>query len=475
MLKKVQECDARDDAVKYKCRVQKNKKYLKKFFQKYIGSLFLTTRFYAAMVACIVLFTMRFFFSWLGIIPYLCLMALVLIFLFDYYLLFSRKNGLFARRSLAERLSNGDDNAIRIDTENFYRFPVHLEVIDEIPHQFQRRDVLFRLSLNSAEQKQILYSLRPLKRGGYEFGKIQFYASSPLGLLSKKYSLNEPREVPVYPSYLQLRKYQLMAVSNRLSETGVKKMRRLGHSMEFEQIKEYVSGDDYRTVNWKATARKGQLMVNNYTDEKSQQIYCVIDKGRVMKMPFEGLSLLDYAINTSLVLSNVALQKQDRAGLITFAENIGSFLPAEKKASQMQAILEILYNQKTRYLEPDFEKLYVLLRRKVTQRSLVVLFTNFESLTGMRRQLPYLRKIAANHLLVTVFFENTELAQLVNKPAENIEEAYTKTIAEHFSFEKKQMIKELKQHGIISILTPPQQLTVNALNKYLEIKARQLL
>jgi uncharacterized protein (DUF58 family) len=266
-----------------------------------------------------------------------------------------------------------------------------------------------------------------------------------------------------------------MAISNRLSEIGVKKVRRMGHSMEFEQIKEYVVGDDYRSLIWKATARKGALMVNSYADEKSQQLYCIIDKSRVMKMPFEELSLLDYSINTSLVLSNVALMKQDKAGLLTFSENIGSFLPAEKKALQMQSILETLYNQKTRYLESDFEKLYIFTRRKITQRSLLILFTNFESLTGMRRQLPYLKKIAENHLLITVFFENTELTKFIDRPSENLEEVYAKTIAENFAYEKRQIVKELNQSGILTILTAPKNLTVNALNKYLEIKARGML
>ena len=135
---------------------------------------------------------------------------------------------------------------------------------------------------------------------------------------------------------------QLLAVSNRLQEAGVKRIRRLGHSMEFEQIKEYVRGDDYRTINWKATARKDGLMVNNYTDERSQQIYCLINKGRVMKMPFAGMTLLDYAINASLVLSNVALVKQDKAGLITFAENLDTFILADKKPTQMNLLLETL-------------------------------------------------------------------------------------------------------------------------------------
>lgn len=192
-----------------------------------------------------------------------------------------------------------------------------------------------------------------------------------------------------------------------------------------------------------------------------------------MKMPFEGLSLLDYAINASLVLSNVALLKQDKAGLITFSEQVGSFLPANKKATQMQAILDVLYKQKTRYLESDFEQLYIALRRKVSQRSLIVLFTNFESLSSMRRQLPYLRKMAAQHLLLIVFFENTELKEVLHTPARNLEDVYLKTVAEKFAYEKRLIAKELQQYGILSMLTSPQQLTINTINKYLELKARQ--
>jgi uncharacterized protein (DUF58 family) len=236
-----------------------------------------------------------------------------------------------------------------------------------------------------------------------------------------------------------------------------------------------VKGDDIRTINWKATARKSQLMVNGYTDEKSQQIYCLVDKSRVMKMPFDGLSLLDYAINASLVLTNVALLKQDKAGLITFSEEPGSFLQASRKATQMNTILEVLYKQKTRYLESDYDKLYTLIRSRITQRSLLVLFTNFESLPGLKRQIKYLRKIAQQHLLMVVFFENTELFSMVSKPSAGIEDIYTRTIAEKFVFEKKMIVKELQKYGIISILTPPRQVTVNSVNKYLELKSRQMI
>ncbi|MEO6330659.1 MAG: DUF58 domain-containing protein [Ginsengibacter sp.] len=446
---------------------------MKKLWYDYITPLFFTTRWNIAITVCVVLFVSRFFLIWVGIIPYMALLLLLVLFVIDYLMLFANSKGIFSTRTHAERFSNGDDNPIQIEIENRYAFEIKAEVIDEIPFQFQRRDILFKAVIKAGGSAGITYTLRPVKRGVYNFGTINIFVKNGIGLITRRYKFNQASNVAVYPSYLQMRKYQLMAISNRLSEMGIKKIRTIGHSMEFEQIKEYVAGDDYRTLNWKATARKGQPMVNNFTDEKSQQVYCVIDKGRLMKMPFNGLSLLDYAINSSLVLSNIALVKQDKAGLITFSERIGTFLPANKKATQMQLILEVLYSQKTRYLESDFERLYILLRKKVSQRSLVVLFTNFESLSGMRRHLPYLRKIAQHHLLLTIFFENAELKLLLATPANNLEEVYTKTIAEKFAFEKRMIAKELQQYGIISILTPPEQLTINTINKYLEVKARQ--
>jgi uncharacterized protein (DUF58 family) len=192
-----------------------------------------------------------------------------------------------------------------------------------------------------------------------------------------------------------------------------------------------------------------------------------------MKMPFEGLTLLDYAINASLVLSNVALQKHDKAGLITFAQNLDAFIPADKKPTQINQILETLYKQETNFLEPDFEKLFSVVRNRITHRSLLVLFTNFESLESLDRELPSLKRLAHYHLLMVVFFENTELKQLVESRVTSMEDIYIKTIAEKYRYEKQLIAKELQKHGIIAVLTSPQRLTINSLNKYLELKNRQ--
>ena len=445
---------------------------MKIFLRTYIGALYLRPRLFYLLGAVAILHACAFFMPWLGRLPHIAMGVLMSMLALDYLLLFLR-NGINASRNTPERLSNGDRNQLQVLTENRYPFPVVLELVDELPFQFQERDFSFRFPLAAGQRKTHAYHLRPVKRGEYAFGALNAYAGSLIGLVMRRYRFDMGKTIPVFPSFLQMRRYQLMAISNRLSEIGVKKIRRVGHSMEFEQIRDYVPGDDIRTVNWKATARRNQMMVNSFTEEKSQQVYCVIDKGRVMKMPFDGLSLLDHSINASVVLSNVALLKQDKAGIITFSEEIGDFLPASGKVAQMNSILELLHRQKTRYLESDFEKLYAHMKRRITQRSLIMLFTNFESLNALQRQLPYLRRIARNHLLMVVFFENSLLAEQMRESAGSLEEVYRRTIAAKFAFEKKQIVRELQQHGILTLLTAPEQLTVNAVNRYLELKSRQ--
>lgn len=402
----------------------------------------------------------------------LVLLLLGLAILADGLLVYSKQNGIIAARDVPERFSIGDPNKVEIRISNRYVFPVKASIIDELPVQFQERDWIRRIRVEGEGKYSLVYTLVPVSRGEYVFHDINIYVHGPLGLVKRRYIFREEQLVKVYPSYVQMRKYQLLAVSNRLQEVGVKRIRKVGHSMEFEQIKEYVRGDDYRTINWKATARKEGLMVNNYTDERSQQIYCLINKGRVMKMPFNGMTLLDHAINASLVLSNVALVKQDKAGIITFEKNIDAFLQADKKPTQMNLVLETLYRQKTEFLESDFEKLFSAIRNRVTNRSLLVLFTNFESVESLQRELPALRKMAKYHLLLVIFFENTELRSLLDRKAFTLEEIYIKTIAEKFLMEKKLMVRELHKNGIQSILTSPENLTVNTVNKYLELKTR---
>jgi uncharacterized protein (DUF58 family) len=437
-----------------------------------IKSFYLNKIVYYIAGSAAIVFVLSYFYPILFRIAGLILLLLGVAVLIDALLVYGKNQGFFAKRITAGRFSIGDDNKVLLRLVNKYPFPVSVSIIDELPIQFQDRKWLLKKRINGNEELELEYLLKPASRGEYIFDNINAYIHGPLQLVKRRYTFAAKETIKVYPSYIQMRRYQLLAVSNRLQEVGVKRIRRLGHSMEFEQIKEYVRGDDYRTINWKATARKDALMVNNYTDERSQQIYCLINKGRVMKMPFGGMTLLDHAINAALVLSNVALVKQDKAGLITFAENLDTFVQADKKPTQMNIVLETLYKQQTRFLESDFEKLFSVIRNRITNRSLLILFTNFESLESLQREMPALKKIAHYHLLLVVFFENTELKSLTEKKAEKLEDIYIKTIAEKFSYEKRLMVKELQKNGILSILSAPENLTVNTVNKYLELKTR---
>ena len=446
-------------------------------FQKLIrffndSSFYLHKRVYYTCFAAGGFFVISFFLPFFFTIATVLLMAVFIAVLIDAFLLY-RKNGIKGERLIQERLSNGDDKKVVLLLQNNSDHAVRCGIIDELPFQFQNRAWHVNKKIEEASVVEIEYFLKPKERGEYHFGNINVYVSSPLNMVKRRYILQSEKVIKVYPSYIQMRRYELHAIASSAQQTGVKKLRRLGHSMEFEQIKEYVRGDDYRTINWKATARRGDLMTNNYTDERSQQIYCIINKGRVMKMPFEGLTLLDYAINASLVLSNTALQKHDKAGLITFAENLDTFVTADKKPGQLNQILESLYKQKTAFLEPDLEKLFSVVRNRITQRSLLVLFTNYESVESLEREISSLKRLAHYHLLMVVLFENTELKELIESKTNTTELIYIKTIAAKYRHEKRLIVKELQKHGIITVLSTPQRLTINAMNKYLELKNRQ--
>lgn len=442
---------------------------------KFLKGLYFDTRFFIALSLLIALFILGYLSELAMAIANVSFLALLVALVLDFLMLYTRGKTIFARRDAPEKLSNGDQNELKIFIENFYNFSIKVTVIDELPFQFQVRDFDHVLDIPARGTHIVNYFLRPVKRGEYIFGGLNVYVSSPIQLIKRRFTFEQGKVLPVYPSFIQMHKYQLMAVTSRFKTGGIKLQRKVGHSFEFEKIREYVIGDDFRSINWKATARRNEFMVNQFQDEKSQQVYCIIDKGRTMQMPFEGLSLLDYSINASLVISSIAINRQDRAGLISFSDTIGTVLPADKKRMQMKLILEMLYNQKTRYLESDFEKLFALVKRTIHQRALLLLFTNFGSLSAMQRQLPYLKRLAQNHLLVVVFFENTELAEVLDQIPNDTEQVYIKTVAEQFVFEKKQMVKELEAYGIHSILSAPSQLTVNAINKYLELKSRRLL
>jgi uncharacterized protein (DUF58 family) len=443
--------------------------------QLYLKSVYLKNRFFVVLSIIISGLISGFFIPFLFPFAQASILIFIVLCILDMLVLYNPNTKIDAERILPKLFSLGDENKITLRIKNNSAQNFNIHIIDELPEQFQKRDFSVQLNLSSLKEEKLVYELRPKIRGEYFFRNINIYISSFLGLVERRIIFEQNQMIPVYPSIIQMKKFELIALSRISTFPGVKKVRKIGQSYEFEQIRNYVKGDDYRSINWKATSRKNDVMVNQYEDERSQQIFSVIDKGRSMKMPFEGLSLMDYAINTALVISNVALLKHDKVGLLSFSDKIGTTIKPESGPRQLRLIIEALYKEKERNLEANFELLYQASRQFIRRRCLMFLYTNFESFSAMQRVLPILRKINHSHLLVVIFFENTEIKDFAEKDASNTEGIYNKTIALKFVEEKNRIVQEMRQYGIQTILTRPEDLSVNTLNKYLELKAKRMI
>ena len=433
--------------------------------------LHLTNRFFYAVGAILLVAVIQYESSFLLGVAITGLVGLIGATLYDAFRLYQNAEAITATRRTPKVLSLSDEQRIRVTIRNGSKRPIKATLIDELPVELQIRDLEIPVPLQPEEEKEVTYTIRPLSRGEYGFGALNVFLSSSLLLAERRVVIPAEVVVPVYPSIIQMRDFALRAETTVPAE-GAKQMRRLAKSYEFDQIKEYVVGDDIRSINWKATGRHRQLMVNQYEEERAQRIYCVIDKGRTMLMPFNGLSLLDYAINATLALSNVILNRQDRAGLITFSDKIGTVIPADSRSGQLRRIMEGLYRQTERQLESDYDLLYHASRKLLGGRSLIMLFTNFESNYALDRVLPGLRRINKFHQLVVVLFENTEIAELLEEPAETTEDIYRKVTARNFLHQRQLMAARLRQNGINVVLTRPEGLTGGVIDAYLLAKRR---
>lgn len=440
-----------------------------------LKTLNFTNRFFLIYSGIILAFAISFFLKWMFPIAQTLLVIALLISVLDTFILFSRNTIVEANRNHATMLSLGDKNKIYIQIQNKSEIKLSIKVIDELPEQLQIRDFAMFIILAKREIKKLEYEIFPTSRGNFQFGNINIFARTSGGLIYRKFSFDLKSEVAVFPSIIQMKKYELNAIKSSSQFVGLKKIRQIGHSYEFEQIKNYIPGDDNRSVNWKASGRCGELMVNQYEQQRLQQVYSIIDKSRSMKMPFNGLSLLDYAINTSLVISNIALQKYDKAGLLTFTDKLGSVIKADNRKSQLTNIIHALYNEKEHSLEANYELMYSGIRNLIKGRSLIFLYTNFESTYALERVLPILRKINKLHLLVVMFFENTELKELAEKDCITTMDIYSQTIARKQIMEKTVIQQELLKFGIQTIKSKPEELSINTINKYLELKARGMI
>lgn len=437
-----------------------------------ISNILLTKRFFWILSTFVVLYATAFIDPrMLAVAEYAFIALAVLVGLDLVLLLLISKKPTF-KRSFNERLNLGDENSVTIQMSTVGAFPWNYELNEGFPDFKQDRITTFKGKISYKDPVSIKYQLQPKKRGLFHFNDAFLFLSSFLRLVERRIIFPNIDSFQVYPSVLQMKKYELLVFQQQKTGSGIKRIRRLGNATEFEQIRNYVAGDELKTINWKATSRKNELMVNQYQDEKSQSVYCIIDKSRTMQMEFDGLNILDYSINSTLVFANICLLKGDKFGMLTFSDKMGAQIPADKSGTQMKRVMDTLYAQKTKFKDANFEQLQSVVRQKIKTRSLLLLFSNFENEFAMRRALPYLMQMNKKHLLVVIFFQNSDLKELAYKPHYSLNELYTSVVAERMITMKARMAREMKQFGIQTILTNPEELSANVINKYLELKAR---
>lgn len=316
------------------------------------------------------------------------------------------------------------------------------------------------------------YTVKPLRRGDYNFGGCYLRYTGVLGLImrQRRYPLDAP--VKVYPNLLEVRKYELLARKDQLSEIGLKNAKRLGQGTEFERLRDYEQDDDYRRINWPATARMHKPITTDYQPERSQSVIIMLDAGRLMTAPLGPLSKLDYAINTTLLLAYVAIVRGDRVGLMTFADNVTGYWEPDKGRKQFLALLEALYKVQPQQVEPDYMGASAFLSTKRSKRSLVVLFTDILDSQQAGSMVRGFGRLAPRHLPLAVTMADTEVLSMSRRVPGDTQQMYEKVVAQNLLDDRATALESLQRLGALTLDVPADKLTISVVNKYLELKAR---
>lgn len=370
------------------------------------------------------------------------------------------------------KLSLGAENLITVLLANRSRHNLHFTLRDEYPHLFPSDAVVIAGELSGYDIFEARYHVRPLQRGDYQFGDINLRYRSLLATFVRQARYSAQVQIKVYPNVLEVRKYDLLARKGLLFELGLRQARIYGVGTEFERLREYNTDDEFRRINWKATARRGKPIAAEYETERSQYVLSVIDTGRLMRPPIGDLAKLDYVINTALLLSYVASLKGDHIGMLTFADDVGTYLNPRRGKSQFYRMLEALYNVQFEPVEADYARALGYLSIKNKRRSLIVVFTDLVTLEAARPLIANLSRLAKRHLPLCVTISDPNITRFAGQPVRSSDDVYQRAMAEMLLDERKVVLDTLNRSGVLTLDVPADKLTVSVINTYLELKGR---
>jgi uncharacterized protein (DUF58 family) len=379
------------------------------------------------------------------------------------------------QREHDNKLSLGAENPIRLSLRNRLWRRVSFTVRDEAPEQFKIETRTLDGQVGPRGMWEHVYYVRPLRRGDYQFGDLTLRWLSPLGLILRQAKVEAKEPVKVYPNLLDVRRYDLLLRRNRLQEMGLRTTRQFGEGTEFERLREYLPDDEYRRINWKATARKNFPVTTEYQTERSQQVIAVLDVGRMMQSPVADIAKLDYVVNAVLLLTYVATGKGDRVGLLSFADDVQHYLSPRQGRGQFYRALELLYAVEAQPVEPDYRKALAYLAVKQRRRALIVVFTDLTGGVSLNALVAQMSMLARSSLPLLVTISDPDVVSASQMKPNDSLGVYQRAAASQLLDERRVVLDSLRQRGVLTLDVPANQLSMSVINRYLELKGRMKL
>ena len=373
------------------------------------------------------------------------------------------------------KLSLGADNPIHLEVQNRNKRTANFWLHDEPPDAFVVDQRMLEGQAAPWQTWEGIYHVRPLRRGDYQFEAINLRWRSPLRLMLRQGKVEAAEPVKVYPNLLDVRRYDLLLRHNRLHELGLRQSRQFGEGTEFERLREYLPDDDFRRIDWKATARRNRPVTVEYQTERSQTIVAVLDAGRLMQSPVAQMAKLDYAVNAVLFLSYVATGKGDKVGLMTFADDVMQFVSPRQGRGQFYRMLELLYAVQAQPVEPDYQRALSYLAIKQRKRALVVMFTDLSGGLSTQTLVGQVSMLARHSLPLIVTISDPDVHAAAQQRPHNMLTVYQRAAAQQLLDERQLALDSLRRQGVLTLDVPANQLSMAVINRYLELKGRMLL
>ena len=401
-----------------------------------------------------------------------CLVNLILISAFITDIMLTTKYISFSiKRQGDSKLLVNATEWISFEIYNKGKYILDIELEDELPDfHFQAQHPKMHARIESGKRVRVGYEMLPQKRGAFEFDHVHLKVKGRLGLFYKYFKVSLKNEYKVYPNLQAAKEYHLSMYRNMLEREEKKVVKCHGQGTAFESLREYVSGDEYRNINWAASARSNKLIVNQYEPEKNQRIYAFIDTGRALSYTLRGQNKLDRAINTSLVLSDVVNRNGDMSGLLCFNEQIQSFVSPGKGTNHRDKMMETVYHLESSKATSNFEDAFLYFRNKERRRSIIFLFTDFECYEEADIIAKAASVIEKQHILVVVLMRNLDIEEIANREVVTEEEIYNKAVALELLQERRRGIARLNRNNVMCIEIKSEQLQLSVIKKYIEVK-----